>query len=54
MAADAVAARDVQQSGRRRRHGTFGGEVSSDDGWSPSSIFLEQPLKREIAPFYLK
>ena len=35
---------------RRRRHGGGGG----GGRWTPSPAFLEQPLEREITPFFLQ
>ena len=29
-------------------------DSSSDGGWTPSPAFLEQPLEREITPFFLQ
>ena len=31
-----------------------GGGDGGDDDWSPSPIFLEQPLEREFTPFFLQ
>ena len=31
-----------------------GGDGGDDDGWTPSPTFLEQPLEREITPFFLQ
>ena len=31
-----------------------GGGGGDDDGWTPSPAFLEQPLVREITPFFLQ
>ena len=36
------------RSGGGRRGGGGGG------GWTPSPAFLEQPLEREISPFFLQ
>ena len=38
--------------GARRGGGTTA--CSGGGGWSSSPIFLEQPLEREIAPFFLQ
>ena len=44
------------RSGGGRRGGGGGGTVAcgGDDGWTPSLAFLEQPLEREITPFFLQ
>ena len=46
----------VRSGGGRRGGG--GTEVCGDGGggggWTPSPAFLEQPLKREITPFFLQ
>ena len=34
--------------------GGGGGGGGRGGGWSPSLIFLEQPLEREIAPFFFQ
>ena len=31
-----------------------GGRRGSGGGWTPSAAFLEQPLEREITPFFLQ
>ena len=31
-----------------------GGDGGGGGGWSPSPIFLEQPLEREFTPFFLQ
>ena len=40
------------RSGGGRRGG--GTEACGGDGWTPSSAFLEQPLEREITPFFIQ
>ena len=45
------------RSGDGRRGSTEacgGGGGSGDGGWTPSPAFLEQPLEREITPFFLQ
>ena len=44
-------------AGARSGGGRRGGgntEACSDGGWTPSPAFLEQPLEREITPFFLQ
>ena len=36
------------------RRGGGGGGGGDDGGWTPSPAFLEQPLEREITPFFLQ
>ena len=36
------------------RHGGGGGTEACGGGWTPSPAFLEQPLEREITPFFLQ
>ena len=36
------------------RRGGGGTEACGGGGWTPSLAFLEQPLEREIAPFFLQ
>ena len=40
--------------GRRGGGGSGGGDGGGDSGWTPSPAFLEQPLEREITPFFLQ
>ena len=43
--------------GRRGGGGGSGGggmEACGGGGWTPSPAFLEQPLEREITPFFLQ
>ena len=45
------------RSGGGRRGGSSGGRrggSSGGGGWTPSPAFLEQPLEREITPFFLQ
>ena len=47
------------RSGGGRRGGgggteACGGGGGSGGGWTPSPAFLEQPLEREITPFFLQ
>ena len=46
------------RSGGSRRGGGGGTEACSGGGdgggWTPSPAFLEQPLEREITPFFLQ
>ena len=49
------------RSGGGRRDGGGGGteacgrgDGGGDGGWTPSPAFLEQPLEREITPFFLQ
>ena len=49
------------RSGGDRRGGDDGGTVAcggggggGGSGWTPSPAFLEQPLEREITPFFFK
>ena len=47
----------ARSGGGRRGGGTeaCGGGGSGDDGdWTPSLAFLEQPLERQITPFFLQ
>ena len=37
-----------------RSGGGGGSGVGDDSDWTPSSAFLEQPLEREITPFFLQ
>ena len=51
------AARGGGGSGNGGSDGTLacdGGDSSGDGGWTPSSTFLEQSLKREFTPFFLQ
>ena len=41
-------------AGARSGGGHCGGGSGSDDGWTPSPAFLEQPLEREITPVFLQ
>ena len=42
------------RSGGGRRGGGGGGTEACGGGWTPSLAFLEQPLEREITPFFLQ
>ena len=47
------------RSGGGRRGGGGGGTEACGGGgshgdWTPSPVFLEQPLEREITPFFLQ
>ena len=67
MAADVIGAAVFESCGIKVRGGSgFGGEHGDgtrtcggdngggSDGWSPSLIFLEQPLEREFTSFFLQ
>ena len=41
-------------AGARSGGGRRGSGGCGDDGWTPSPAFLEQPLEREITPFFLQ
>ena len=42
------------RSGGSRHGGTEGCGGGGGGGWTPSPAFLEQPLEREITPFFLQ
>ena len=42
------------RSGGGRHGGCGGGTEACGGGWTPSPAFLEQPLEREITPFFLQ
>ena len=43
------------RSGGGRRCGGGGGTVAcGGGGWTPSPAFVEQPLEREITPFFIQ
>ena len=42
------------RSGGGRRGGGDTEACSGGSGWTPSPAFLEQPLEREITPFFLQ
>ena len=48
----------ARSGGGRRGGGGSGTEAcgggGGDGGWTPSPAFLEQPLEREITPFFLQ
>ena len=45
---------DVGVIGSRGGGGSMGSCGNGGGGWSPSSVFLEQSLEREISPFFLQ
>ena len=44
----------ARSGGCRRGGGSGGTEACGGGGWTPSLTFLEQPLEREITPFFLQ
>ena len=44
----------ARSGGGRRGGGGGGTEACGGGGWTPSPAFLEQPLEREITPFFLQ
>ena len=44
----------ARSGGGRRGGGTEACGGGGDSGWTPSPDFLEQPLEREITPFFLQ
>ena len=47
----------TRSGGNHRGSGGSGTEACNGDdggGWTPSPAFLEQPLEREITPFFLQ
>ena len=44
----------ARSGGGRRCGGGGGTEACGGGGWTPSPAFLEQPLEREIIPFFLQ
>ena len=45
---------EARSGGGRRGDGGGGDGGGGDGGWTSSPAFLEQPLEREITPFYLQ
>ena len=45
---------EARSGGGRRGGGGGGTEACGGGGWTPSPAFLEQPLEREISPFFLQ
>ena len=41
-------------AGARSGDGRRGGGGGGGGGWTPSPAFLQQPLEREITPFFLQ